>query len=139
MATASFSGNPQSTPKDAIRFLIGDTGPTTFNFTDEEILFALTTEANFWTAASLFADKMALVVSGGGLASKSVGDLSLSYSQTSIGFWLDLAKKLRLRGSGHQVPWIEQISQKFSFKQFDIPGGGQPRVKADQLVAEPEE
>ena len=127
--SASYSGDPSSTPKDAVRFLIGDTGPSTFDFTDEEIAFALDTQANLWMAAALFADKLTTIKSSGGLSSKSVGSLSESYSQGSIQFYKDQAERFRMMGRGHQVPWCEEISQKFSFRQFDAPGAASPRIK----------
>jgi hypothetical protein len=129
---SSYSGNPSSTPKDGIRFLIGDTGPTTFSFTDEEILFAIKTQANIWMAAALFADKLTTLKSSGGLSSKSVGSLSESYSQGSIAFYQTQAKMFRSLGSGHQVPTVAEISQKFSFRQFDGLGGRGPRVRDDE-------
>lgn len=123
---SSYSGDPQSTPKDAIRFLIGDTGPT-FRLTDQEVVFALTTEANFWMAAAMLCDKMKILV-GGAVTSKTVGSLTITYSAAE---YVELGKGFRARGRGHQIPWSAEISQKFSFRQFDNWGIMGPPIRAD--------
>jgi hypothetical protein len=129
---STYNNNPASTPKDGIRFLINDTA-SPFQFTDEEVLFALNTQANIWMAAALLSDKLTTIVSSGGLASKSIGSLSESYSQGSVAFFQQQAKEFRMMGRGHQVPWCEAISQKFSFRQFDIAGVSGPMIREDRL------
>lgn len=135
---STYSGNPNSVPKDAIRFLCGDTGPTTFHFSDEEIVYLLQTQANVYMAAAMLCDKLTTTIRNGGLASKSIGGLSESYAQSAIAYYENQAKRLRLMGGGHQMPWSETISQKFSFKQFDFPGVGDPPVVDDDSVADDE-
>jgi hypothetical protein len=118
---STYSGNPGSTPKDAVRFLIQDVGPTSFDVTDEEIVWLLEQEGNYWLAAAVLCEKLTTIKSSGGLASKSVGGLSESYSQGSIAFYENQAKIYRMRGSGRQVPVAAAIPQIFGMGQFDHP------------------
>lgn len=126
----SYSGNPENTPKDAVRFLIGDTGPSSWHFSDEEIVYLLNTQANYFMAAAVLCDKLTTIVSGGGLASRSIGNMSESYSAGAVQFYTQQSKLFRSMGKSHQLPTIETITQKFSFRQFD--GYGAERaVRAD--------
>ena len=125
--SSSYSGDPASSDKDAVRFLIQDTGPTNFDFSDEEIVFLLDTQGNYWMAAAVCCEKLTTIKSSGGLASKSVGGLSESYSQGSIAFYQNQAKIYRARGSGAGVPSAGCVPQVFYAKQFDAPGVRDPR------------
>lgn len=49
----SYSGNPSSSPKDTVRFMIGDTVEDTGAVTDEEISFALNLNSNDTRDASI--------------------------------------------------------------------------------------
>lgn len=40
--TFTYSGNPSSSPLDAVRFLVGDTNPAAYFLTDDEISFLIT-------------------------------------------------------------------------------------------------
>lgn len=130
--SASYS-DPSCTPKDALRFLIGDTGPTNFQFTDAELLYLLDTHSNVYMAAATACDMMTTLVTSGGLASKSVGELSESYSQGSVQFWTSKSAMFRKMGSGKAVP-ISAAStgrglcapQIFGIGQFDRRGTTQP-------------
>ena len=84
-----------------VRFLLQDTTNTTARpnlMDDAEINWVLTTEANVYMAAALCADALASRFRG--TASKKVGNLELRYSHE---YWDGVAKKLRARGSSHQV------------------------------------
>ena len=90
-----------STSRGRVRFLVQDTTDTTARpalLQDAEIDWVLTTEANLYMAAALCADALASRFRG--TSSKSVGSLSLTYSSE---MWGEIAKRLRLRGSSHQV------------------------------------
>jgi hypothetical protein len=128
---SSYSNNPESSDKDAVRFLIQDTGPSSFDITDEEIVWLLGQEGNVYLAAATLCDKLTTIKSSGGLASKSVGGLSESYSQGSIAFYQSQAKVYRARGSLRSVPAAEELTQRFSMRQFDAPGVRSPRVRED--------
>lgn len=96
----AFTYNPSlPTDRDRVRFLLQDTVATRQMFDDGEIAFLLSTEANFYMAAAICAE--AMVRRSRGLTSKTVGDLSLTYDAK---MWTDVAEKLRLRGSMHQIP-----------------------------------
>lgn len=90
-----------ATNRDRVRFLLQDTTNTTARpnlLDDGEIAWVLTTEANIYMAAAICADALASRFRG--LKSKTVGGLSLSWAVES---WEAIAKKLRARGSSHQV------------------------------------
>lgn len=48
----SYSGDPQSEPKDAVRFLVGDTDESDPLLSDEEINFLVAEEPNRYAAAA---------------------------------------------------------------------------------------
>ena len=99
--TCSYSGDPSTSDLDAVRFLIQDTDCSDNIFEDEEITFVLGEEANFYMAAACLLDT-ALNTSSGSLASKKVGDLSLSFSLTETRARI---KALRAKGrSRYEVP-----------------------------------
>ena len=84
-----------------VRFLLQDHTNTTARpalMDDAEIQWVLTTEQNVYMAAALCAD--ALAARFRGTASKKVGNLELRFSHE---YWDGVAKKLRARGSSHQV------------------------------------
>lgn len=122
--------DPNNTPKDAVRFFIGDTGPSSWHFSDEEIVYLLDTQANLYMAAALLCDKLTTIISGGGLASRSIGNMSESYSAGAVQFYTEQGKLFRNLGKSHQLPSIAEISQKFSYRQFDGYGGVR-MVRAD--------
>ena len=96
--TWSYTGNPGSSAKDAIRFLIGDTDTTDQLLSDEEIAWlnleqtgsATSTDDLYYTAhyaCHSIAAKLAR------LADKSIGGLSVSLSQKANAY-LTQAKEL---------------------------------------------
>jgi len=56
--TWSYSGNPASSDKDTVRFLVGDTKTDDPLVTDEEIDWAITEEINKYCAAALIAESI---------------------------------------------------------------------------------
>lgn len=78
--TFSYSGNPASSTRDLVRFLIQDTASTTAVFQNEELDYLVTTWTNGYAAAVAAAEVAALKFSREADYSKSVGDLSLSES-----------------------------------------------------------
>lgn len=75
----SYSGDPSSSDKDAVRFLIRDTVAATKEFEDEEILYMLATKGNPRSAAVLALKTLAVKYAD--KVDKAVGDLRLSLSQ----------------------------------------------------------
>lgn len=126
---SSYSGDPGTSDKDTVRFLIRDTGPINFDFNDLEIEFMIVTEGNYWNAAASLCDQLAITKSGGGLASKSVGGLSESYSTGSLQFYQTQAELYRNRGSGAAGPSAAFVPQLFHFGQFDSPSVRDPAMQ----------
>ena len=126
----SYSGNPASSSKDQVRFLIQDTAATNQQATDEEIDWVISTEANIYMAAALVMEMVARRSSG--IVSKKVGDLSITYRSPAA--MLEEAKTLRARGrSAYQIPTAGgiSVSEKLSHEQdTDIP---KPSFKRNRM------
>jgi hypothetical protein len=75
----SYSGDPEARPLDWVRFAIGDTDATKPVLSDAEITSLLTSEGSKWWAAVLGCEMGAATFTSRAIASKSVGDLSISY------------------------------------------------------------
>lgn len=100
----SYSGNPASSTRDEVRFLIGDTDSTDQQMTDEEIDYLRTVHAdlgagvsNYLAAASA---ALALASKYAKMSDKTVGSLSISYSQKHSQF-LSLAKSLENKATAN--------------------------------------
>jgi len=76
----SYSGDPASSTRDLVRFLIRDTDTADQLFSDEELDYLVTTWTNGYEAARNAADILAAKFTRQADTSKSVGDLSLSES-----------------------------------------------------------
>lgn len=99
----TYSGDPSTSTKDSVRFLIGDTDSADQVVTDEEIDWALTVvdDSIYQAAHDLcvsLAAKFARLAT-----SKSVGDLSLSYADRSSAFY-SLADRILDLASRRDVP-----------------------------------
>lgn len=94
--TADYSGDPSSTPKDEVRFLLRDTA-SPFELTNEEIYWALgESGSNTYLAAALCADT--LVAKFAKYVDKSVGPLKISYKD-QVTNYAELAKSLRSKAA----------------------------------------
>lgn len=102
------STDPSGTTRDQVRTYIGDTDTTDQLLTDEQIAFALTEGGTVSLAAAIAADWIAATFAR--KADKSVGDLSISYSQTAQQF-SKLADRLRSESSRISLPYFGGISQ----------------------------
>lgn len=98
----TYSGNPASSARDEIRFLVGDTDSDSPQLSDEEIDYIATTlpdkgvlYPNMAAAASAAA---AIAAKYAKLIDKSVGSLSISYSQKHTQYTA-MAKDLSTRAS----------------------------------------
>ncbi len=98
----SYSGNPASSDKDAVRFYTGDTDETDQLVTDEEINFTITNEGGAIMAAVAVCRAIAAKFSR--QADKAIGDLRVSFSQKSEAY-VKRAAGLELKGSGLAVPF----------------------------------
>ena len=122
----SYSANPTSSNKDAVRFLIGDTNPDDPLLQDEEIYFnLLEMNNNIYRAAANSCENLAArFVTLAQSVSKSVGGLSLSQSYGDRGArFQTLAKQLLVRARRVNPPTISAdphaLGAEFSVGQFD--------------------
>lgn len=107
--TWTYTGNPAASPKDAVRFRVGDTDFDDQLLQDEEILYLLGTEATVIQAAARAADGIAARFSR--LSDKAVGDLRISFSQKSAQY-RQLAMDLRSEaGISMAIPFAGGISR----------------------------
>lgn len=141
--TTTYSGDPASSSKDAVRFWISDRAAP-WQLTDEEINYTLTQYPNALLAAAAIANELAMKWAL--YVDKSVGDLRLSYSQRAK-LYADLATKLQGMGesSGARIyaggtslgdmaaveANSDRVKQPFSRGQFDIPGSDANPRNAD--------
>lgn len=91
----TYSGDPSSSDRDQVRFLIGDTATADQLVTDEEIAWSLT-QGSVYNAAAICAKAIAATFSR--LADKAVDDLKINYSQKSSQY-LKLAEQLESKDS----------------------------------------
>ena len=92
----TYSGNPGASALDMVRFLIGDTSVVTDpQLTDAEITALLTITANNAYSASMECVK-ALLAKYSRVTDKSMGDLSISYSQRAKNYQ-SLLQQLRVQ------------------------------------------
>ena len=89
--TWTYTGNPASSAKDAIRFLVGDTDTTDQLLSDEEIAWVNTEASGTPTGTTAIYDAAAqcaltIATKLGREADKSIGDLSVSLSQRAAAF-----------------------------------------------------
>jgi len=105
--TWTYSGNPSSTTRDEVRFLVGDTNTNDQLVTDEEIAYALASESTY-NAAATVAEAIAAKLSRE--ADFSVDGLSKSLSQRADSYRM-LSQKLRSRAAVKAVsPYAGGIS-----------------------------
>ncbi len=96
--TWTYSGDPASTARDAVRFLIGDTDTTDQQISDEEVNWLITENGNnVYLAGSASARKVAAEFTRQ-VRTKTVGALSISYAARAQEY-RDLADDLRQQAS----------------------------------------
>ena len=100
--------SPASGDRDKVRTYIGDTDTNDQLLSDEQITYALEEEATIRAASALAAEWIAALFSR--KADKSVGDLSISYSQRAQQY-MALAAGLRSRSARAVLPYFGGISQ----------------------------
>lgn len=132
----NYSGNPASSNLDAVRFLIGDVDTTDQQLANEEINYLLAQAGNnVYKAAANGA--LSIASKYARLVDKSVGDLSLSYSQRKDAYEAMAARLTKQASSRSAVPYAGGISVSdkeidktdadavqpaFVRGQFDFPG-----------------
>jgi len=91
----TYSGDPGSSTRDLVRFLITDTNAAEPLFQDTELDYLVTTWENGYTAAIAAVRTLIGRVADGSSESKKVGDLSLASSTgSSTGKLLSLIQQL---------------------------------------------
>lgn len=93
--------------RNQVRMWIQDTNVNRQLFQDEEVDWSLKTEANVYTAAAALCDILVTQAGGGGVKSKKIGELAITYD---VQFYVTRGTMLRSRGCGHQIPYAGGIS-----------------------------
>lgn len=109
-------------PKDEIRFLINDTVSTEFSLQDEEIIYAYTFQGgSLYMAAADCCDRISTLYHRQSVASKSVGDLSLSYTYQEAGArYAELALQFQKGPKSLYAPVkFNESVNVFTIGQFD--------------------
>lgn len=106
--TFEYSGDPATSAKDEVRFLIGDTNDEDQLFQDEELLYLLassSTREAAVQACGVLAGRYAMLVD------KVVGDLQIMYSQRARAY-REQAKLIAAGGAGgfNPVPFVSGVS-----------------------------
>lgn len=92
----TYSGDPSSSSRDHVRFLVGDTDTTAQQLTDAEVTAQLTISGGALSAAAALSRALAAKYSR--KIDKSIDGLSLQWSQLTK-HYLDLAKQLESQGA----------------------------------------
>lgn len=94
----TYSGDPATSVRDKVRFLVGDTDTTSQEMTDAEVDAMIADAANEPYAAAI-ACAYALASKYARKVDKSIGDLSISWGQVAKGY-RDLVQQLRIQAAG---------------------------------------
>lgn len=106
--TWTYSGDPASSDRDAVRFEIPDTDTDNQLVLDEEINYALTVESGPLGAAAHCCEVLARKFAA--KADTVIGSLQFKYSASAEVFG-DRAKELRARSQAAGIPFAGGISQ----------------------------
>jgi len=138
--TFTYTGDPASSDRDAVRFWIGDTDDDNVLLSDEEIAYANSVHGNVFFTSAALCEQLAATgnsITGGVL---KVGDLQEDRGSLSDHF-NSLAKSLRRKGMMQAVPIVggtsiadkqsaandtDLPSPSFTRGQFDHPQSNLP-------------
>lgn len=128
MPTYSYSGDPNTSSKDAVRFLLNDKGPDTWLQSDEEIAWSLAQDSNPFMAAALSAEQLAAYYSS--RTDKTIGPLTIRNGDKAQAY-SSLARRLRAMAGEYaqQIGVVMTQSSKdhiFVIGQTDYPGSQFP-------------
>lgn len=107
VGTWTYTGNPATDAKDAVRFHIGDTKTADQQLSDEEILWLLSTYGG--TLNSAYHAALSLEAIYARDVDKQVGDLRIAASQRRDGYTV-LAKNIKRRITSAASPYGGGIS-----------------------------
>ena len=116
----TYSGDPSSSKRDEVRFLIGDTQTPEF-LTDNEIAWCIAEETNTYLSAALACESIASLLAQ--QIDKSVGDLSVQLSQ-KYQHYIERGQWLRSRASRKAPAFVTLTANPdrdhyFDTQQFD--------------------
>lgn len=135
MATYSYSGDPASSPKDAVRFWIQDTGAP-WKVSDEEINYTLTQFSDPIRAAAQIAK--ALAAKYAAYPSKRVGDFEIQWGELAKNYAAIAAQLEATANTRGVIPYsggishadkrqvnsnIDRVKPPFRIDQYDNPQG----------------
>lgn len=128
--TWSYSGNPASSQKDAVRFLIGDTDTTRQLATDEEIAWSLTEQPNTYQAAALVCLSLASKFSKSGTV--KVGDVTCSGTELAAQFTQRARELERKAAAQAALPFVGGRSLQGKADLREDPDSTQPSFAIGQ-------
>lgn len=106
----SYSGDPSTSGKDSVRFLLQDKGPDTWLFSDEEINFLLAQNSNIYMAAALGAEEASAKYAG--MQDKTIGPLTIRNSDKATNY-TNMARRFRMLAARYTAG-IEAITTQES-------------------------
>ena len=121
----TYTGDPNVSNRDKIRFLIGDTDTNDQLVNDEEIAWALSEAGSIYQAAhdlcTVIGSKFARMAT-----SKSVGDLSLSYADRAEAYHRLASRMLHLADRRDvPIPWASPYNMVTSDERTELGMQGQ--------------
>lgn len=138
-ATYTYSQNPDTDTKDAVRFLLSDTNGDGLGFmlSDQEILYCISQEGGALRAAALGAEQIAASFSGPrNISEKRVGDLLIKFGSAGKGInsdWYDVAAALRRRAAMNVIPYAGGVSASDKVSNQDDMGVTHPAFRRGQF------
>ena len=108
--TWSYSGDPSKTPRDWIRWRVGDTNFSDQLQSDEEIDAAISQEGNKFKAAILVCLSIGAKISGSSV-DKTIGRFKISKSQAANRYLKELPLALRAEMGRRAIPFAGGISR----------------------------
>ncbi len=128
--TYTFSGDPSTSPKDAVRFWIQDMGPTVWLVSDQAIEYVLAQFPNVLMASAQICRSLAAKFAQ--MVTKKVGDLSINYSDKSKQY-LELADDLEAQASSGLMPYAGGISKSDMLTVDENPNRVRPPFSIGQF------
>ena len=105
----SYSGNPKTSRRDEVRFLLGDTNGQSPYLKNGEIEWLLE-DANFDPLSAAIRGCETIIAKLSGLRDESVGSVSIRFSQSATGF-MGLLKTLKMRMGKRALPFAGGIDR----------------------------
>lgn len=117
MGSWEYSGDPTTSPKDEVRFLLGDVDDDEHQMSDEEIGYLLTTYGDPTAAAAAGARALSSKYARAAVSSKQVGDLVIQY-RSQADSYATLAETLG--AAGGTTSTVRPIAQATGIRQSQV-------------------